>query len=55
MSEEAASYCHECKRPLTEIDNRGQILQGCLSCNIWCQALVKRCGCLRRTYTRFIS
>jgi hypothetical protein len=35
MSEEAASYCHECKRPLTEIDNRGQLLKRCMSCNIW--------------------
>jgi hypothetical protein len=36
MSEEgAASYCHECKRPLTEIDNRGKLLRGCMSCNIW--------------------
>ena len=36
MSDEsAASYCHECKRPLTEIDNRGELLRGCMTCNIW--------------------
>jgi hypothetical protein len=36
MSEEGAtSYCHECKRPLMEIDNRGRLLKGCTSCNIW--------------------
>jgi len=30
MSEErTASYGHECKRPLTEVDNRGQILRAC--------------------------
>jgi hypothetical protein len=27
-AESTASYCHECKGPLTEIDNRGQILKG---------------------------
>jgi len=27
--------CHECKQPLIEIDNRGQQLSGCLTCNIW--------------------
>ena len=30
-----SSYCFECKRPLAEIDNRGQRLRGCLTCNIW--------------------
>jgi hypothetical protein len=28
--------CHECKRPLIVIDNRGEHLVGCLSCNLWC-------------------
>jgi hypothetical protein len=28
MSDDSTpSYCHECKRPLTEIDNRGQLLR----------------------------
>jgi len=36
MSDESTvSYCFECKRPLTEIDNRGQLLTGCMTCNIW--------------------
>jgi hypothetical protein len=30
-----APYCRECKWPLVEIDNRGQRLKGCLTCNIW--------------------
>jgi hypothetical protein len=33
--EKIISYCHECKRPLTEIDNRGQLRSGCMTCNIW--------------------
>jgi hypothetical protein len=36
MSEESAkSLCFECKRPLVEIDNRGQRLPGCMTCNKW--------------------
>ena len=36
MPEESAkSLCFECKRPLVEIDNRGQRLHGCMTCNIW--------------------
>jgi hypothetical protein len=31
----AKSLCFECKRPLVEIDNRGQRLHGCMTCNIW--------------------
>ena len=27
--------CTECKQQLLEIDNRGQHLCGCLTCNIW--------------------
>jgi hypothetical protein len=27
--------CHEYKRPLIEIDNYGERLTGCLTCNIW--------------------
>jgi hypothetical protein len=29
------SYCLECKQKLIEIDNRGEHLTGCLTCNIW--------------------
>ena len=32
---ESVSRCFECKRPLIEIDNRGQRLRGCMTCNIW--------------------
>jgi hypothetical protein len=36
MSDESrASYCFECKQPLTEIDNRGRSAAGCMNCNIW--------------------
>jgi hypothetical protein len=36
MSDESTvSYCFECRRPLTEIDNRGKRLRGCTICNIW--------------------
>jgi hypothetical protein len=27
--------CIECKQPLIEVDNRGQHLVGCLTCNEW--------------------
>jgi hypothetical protein len=27
--------CQECKQPLVAIDNRGQHLTGCLTCNEW--------------------
>ena len=36
MSEKSsASYCFECKQALTELDNYGQRLKGCITCNIW--------------------
>jgi len=36
MSDESTvTYCFECKRPLTEIENYGERLRGCLTCNIW--------------------
>ena len=36
MSDEGrASYCFECKQALTEIDNDGTRLWGCMNCNIW--------------------
>jgi hypothetical protein len=32
MSDEGiANYCFECKQPLTEIDNRGRRLWGCMN------------------------
>jgi hypothetical protein len=27
--------CDQCKQALTEIDNRGERLVGCLTCNLW--------------------
>jgi hypothetical protein len=27
--------CNHCKQELIEIDNRGQRLTGCLTCNLW--------------------
>jgi hypothetical protein len=30
-----STVCFECKRPLTETDNYGQRLKGCMTCNIW--------------------
>jgi hypothetical protein len=30
--------CRECKQPVVEIDNRGQHLSGCTTCNIWWSA-----------------
>jgi hypothetical protein len=27
--------CNHCKQALIEIDNRGERLTGCLSCNLW--------------------
>jgi len=34
--------CLECKRSLIEIDNRGQHLKGCASCNVWLSMSGKR-------------
>ena len=27
--------CHECKRPLIDVDNYGEWLRGCITRNIW--------------------
>jgi hypothetical protein len=27
--------CHNCDQELIEVDNRGQRLVGCLTCNLW--------------------
>jgi hypothetical protein len=27
--------CNQCKQPLIEIDNHGERLKGCLTCNLW--------------------
>ena len=36
--EDDAVTCRECRQPLVEIDNRGQRLSGCMTCNIWWSA-----------------
>jgi len=28
-------HCRECKQSLVEIDNCGELLRGCATCNIW--------------------
>jgi hypothetical protein len=35
MPEYQAKSCQQCHQPLTEIDNYGQHLRGCLTCNLW--------------------
>jgi len=30
--------CNQCKQPLTKIDNYGERLTGCLTCNLWATA-----------------
>jgi len=29
------STCDRCEQPLTEIDHYGDLLTGCLECNVW--------------------
>jgi hypothetical protein len=29
-----SARCNQCKQPLTEIDNRGERLTGCVTCNL---------------------
>jgi hypothetical protein len=35
MPEYHAKGCNQCHQPLTDIDNFGQRLRGCLTCNLW--------------------
>jgi hypothetical protein len=35
MSDESTISYFECRHPLTDIDNYGQRLRGCITCNIW--------------------
>ena len=32
---EGMERCHNCGQPLIEIDNHGERLNGCLTCNLW--------------------
>ena len=34
--------CNQCHQALIEIDNRGERLIGCLTCNLWATAAGKR-------------
>jgi len=34
--------CNHCKQGLIEIDNRGERLTGCLTCNLWASVDSKR-------------
>ena len=38
LPQDTANTCRECKQPVIEIDNRGQHLTGCMTCNIWWSA-----------------
>ena len=31
----AMDRCHNCGQELVEIDNRGELLTGCITCNLW--------------------
>jgi hypothetical protein len=44
--DDSIACCNQCKQALTEIDNRGERLTGCLTCNLWLPAQSKH-GCLR--------
>jgi hypothetical protein len=37
-SSDKTACCNQCKQPLTEIDNYGERLTGCLTCNLWATA-----------------
>jgi plasmid replication initiation protein len=35
MDADRITCCNHCKQPLIEIDNGGERLKGCLTCNLW--------------------
>jgi hypothetical protein len=35
LAKRLSAECKECGQPLIEVDNRGQHLRGCLTCNEW--------------------
>lgn len=39
---DSTARCNQCKEVLIEIDNRGERLTGCLTCNLWSAADGKR-------------
>ena len=40
--DDKSACCNHCKQPLIEIDNRGERLSGCMTCNLWTTAEGKR-------------
>ena len=55
MAEYEAKSCNQCHQLLTEIENHGQRLRGCLTCNLWASVEGGRWIRLsRRTFARFI-
>ena len=42
MPEYEAKSCNQCHQLLTEIENHGQRLRGCLTCNLWASVDVGR-------------
>jgi hypothetical protein len=36
--DDGIARCNQCKQALIEIDNRGERLTGCLTCNLWATA-----------------
>jgi hypothetical protein len=40
--DENTACCNQCKQPLIEIDNHGERLTGCMTCNLWSRAGGKR-------------
>jgi hypothetical protein len=40
--EDEIACCNQCKQALSEIDNHGERLIGCLTCNLWATADDKR-------------
>ena len=48
--------CNNCGQALMEIDNRGERLMGCLTCNLWAPARESEGqGFLKKTSGRFIT
>jgi hypothetical protein len=40
--DEKVACCNQCKQSLIEIDNHGERLIGCMTCNLWATAEGKR-------------
>jgi hypothetical protein len=40
--DKSVARCNQCHQALTEIDNRGERLTGCITCNLWATTDGKR-------------